>query len=200
MMVITKVVYNLMNKMAVRLNTPLKVIAINANGVWRQPYELSRQPQDLLIDVALFSGTHLKTHERVFVPNYHFYGTDCFPGRKRGTDVAVRERIPHVHADLLPLDSIKVTWVCILMGNSEVQLATVYKSPGHACNDAEIAEFLSFRHTHKSLLAADLNAKHPLWNSAISNHSGAKLLNLLHINVLNFIVTVSRSLRSCAKW
>jgi hypothetical protein len=43
----------------------------------------------------------------------------------------------------------------------------------------DITELLSFR--DKSLLAGDLNAKHLFWNSVVSNPSGAKLLNLLHI-------------------
>jgi hypothetical protein len=45
------------------------------------------------------------------------------------------------------------------IGNSEVLLAAVYKSPGHAWNDADIIELLSFR--HNLLLTGDLNAKHP---------------------------------------
>jgi hypothetical protein len=52
--------------MATRLHRPLKVIAFNGNGVWRQRYELSKQLQGLHIDVALFSETHLKLHERFF--------------------------------------------------------------------------------------------------------------------------------------
>jgi hypothetical protein len=36
---------------------------------------------------------------------------------------------------------------------------------------------------YKALLAGDLNAKHPFWNSVFSNPSGVKLLNLLHTNV-----------------
>jgi hypothetical protein len=36
--------------------------------------------------------------------------------------------------------------------------------------------------SHKSLLARDLNAKHPFWNSADYKYSGAKLLSLLLIN------------------
>jgi hypothetical protein len=43
-----------------------------------------------------------------------------------------------------------------------------------------ITEPLSFR--HKSLLAGDRNVKRPFWNSVVSNFSGVKLLNLLHIN------------------
>jgi hypothetical protein len=32
-------------------------------------------------------------------------------------------------------------------------------------------------------LAGDLYAKHPFWNSVVSNPSGTKLLNLLQINM-----------------
>jgi hypothetical protein len=58
--------------MAARFHKPLKVTVFNANGIWRQRYERSKQLQDLHIDVALLSETHLKTHARFFIPNYHF--------------------------------------------------------------------------------------------------------------------------------
>jgi hypothetical protein len=53
------------------------------------------------------------------------------------------------------------------IGNSDVLLATVFKSPGRALNDADTTELLSFR--QKSILAGYLNAKHPFWNSVNSN-------------------------------
>jgi hypothetical protein len=81
--------------MAARIHRPLKIMALNANGIWRKRYELSKQLQDLHIDVALFSETHLKPRERFHIPNYHFYRTDRFPGRKGGTAVAVRKGILH---------------------------------------------------------------------------------------------------------
>jgi hypothetical protein len=90
--------------------------------------------------VTLLSETHLKPHERFFIPNYHFYWTDRLPGRKGGTAVAVRKCIPHDLVALPPLVSIEATSVCIPIGNSEVLLAAVYKSPGHAWNDADITE------------------------------------------------------------
>jgi hypothetical protein len=68
--------------MATRIHRPLEVIAFNANDIWRRRCELSKQLQVLYIDVALLSETRLKAHERVFVPNYHFYRTDRFPRRK----------------------------------------------------------------------------------------------------------------------
>jgi hypothetical protein len=61
-----------------------------------------------------------------------------------------------------------------------VLLAAVYKSPGHAWNDVDIIELLSFR--RKPLLEGYPDAKHPFRNSVVSNPSSAKLLNLLHIN------------------
>jgi hypothetical protein len=47
--------------MATRVHRPLKVLAFNANGIWRQRYELSKQLQDLHAEVALFSETRLNT-------------------------------------------------------------------------------------------------------------------------------------------
>jgi hypothetical protein len=145
--------------MVARIHRPLKVIAFNANGNGRQRYELSKQLQDLHIDEALLSETHLKPLERFFIPNYYFYRTDRFPGKKGGTAVAVRKCIPHNHVDLPPLNSVEATGVCIPIGNSEVLLAAIYKPPGRAWSDADIIELLGIR--RKSILAGDLNAKHP---------------------------------------
>jgi hypothetical protein len=126
--------------------------------------------------VSLLSQTHLKPHESFFIPNYHFYRTDRFPGRKGGTAFAVRKGIPHSHVDLPPLVSVEATGVCIPVLNSEILLAAVYKSPGRAWSDADTRELLNLR--HKLVLAGDLNAKHPFWNSEVSNPSGEKLLEL----------------------
>ena len=80
--------------MATRVHRPLKVIAFNAHGISRQHHDFSKQLQDQKIDVALLSETHLKPHERFYIPNYSFYRTHRFPGRKGGTAVAIRKGIP----------------------------------------------------------------------------------------------------------
>jgi hypothetical protein len=110
----------------------------------KQRYELSKQLQDLHVDVALFSETHLKPHERFFILNYQFYRPDRHPGRKGGTAVAVRRGVPHSYVDLQHLASVEATGVCTPIGNSEILLASVYKSPGRAWSDADITELLSF--------------------------------------------------------
>jgi hypothetical protein len=95
----------------------------------------------------LCSQRHIKPHKRFSIPNYHFYRTDHLPGRKGETTVAVRKGIPHNHVHLPLFISIEAkTGVCKLIGNSEVLLAVVCNSPGHAWNDAKISELISFRH------------------------------------------------------
>jgi hypothetical protein len=87
---------------------------------------------------------------------------------------------PHNHVDLPRLVSVEVAEVCIPIGISEILLAAVYKSPGRAWSDANITELLNLR--RKSILAGDLKAKKPFWNSADSNPSGQKLLYLFDVN------------------
>ncbi|PNF42024.1 hypothetical protein B7P43_G12302 [Cryptotermes secundus] len=84
--------------------------------------------------------------------------------------------MPLNHVDLPPLISVEATGVCIPVGNSEVLLTAVYKSPGRAWSDPDITGLLSFR--RKSILAGDLNAKHQFWNSGVSNPSVLKLMDL----------------------
>jgi hypothetical protein len=89
--------------MATRVHKPLKIVPFNAKGIGRQRYELNKPMQDLHIDVALFSETYLKPHERFCIPNYNFYRIDHHPAIKGGTAVAFGKGTPHNHIDLPPL-------------------------------------------------------------------------------------------------
>jgi hypothetical protein len=73
---------------------------------------------------CLLSETHLKPHESFFIPNYHVYQMDRYPGRKSGTAITVRKGISHNHVDLPPLVSVEVTGVCIPLGNDVVLLGS----------------------------------------------------------------------------
>jgi hypothetical protein len=121
----------------------------------------------ICIYMWISSQTHLKLHERFSIPNYNFYRIDCHPGMKGGTAVAVRKGIPHSHVDLPPIISIEATGVCVPIGNSEILLAAVYRSPGRAWSDVNITELLSF--INKCILAGDLNAQYSSWDCEVSN-------------------------------
>jgi hypothetical protein len=98
---------------------------------------------------------------------------------KDGTAVAVKKDMPHTCVDLLPLLLVDAAEVCVPIGNTEMFLASVYKSPRKLWSDTDITELLRFR--NKSILAGDLNAEHPILNSKVSNPSGLKLLELFVI-------------------
>jgi hypothetical protein len=70
----------------------------------------------------------------------------------------------------------KATGVSIAIGHTEMLLASVYKSSLRAWRDADITELINLR--TKSILADDLNAKHPVWNNKVSNHSRLKIIDL----------------------
>jgi hypothetical protein len=74
-------------------------------------------------------------------PNYRISRTDRSPGRKGGTSISVRRGIPYNRVDLPPLVSVEATRACLPIGNSELLLAAVYKSPGRAWIHAYIIEF-----------------------------------------------------------
>jgi hypothetical protein len=59
-LIITKLYNTSWRKMAKTVHMPFKVIAFDANGIKCQRYELSKQLQDLHIDVAVFSETCLE--------------------------------------------------------------------------------------------------------------------------------------------
>jgi hypothetical protein len=65
---------------------------------------------------------------RFYIPNYDIYRTVGQDGQKGGTAIADKKGIPHRCGDLPPLLSVEGTGVCILIGNTGMLLAAVYKS------------------------------------------------------------------------
>jgi hypothetical protein len=66
----------------------------------------------------------------------------------------------HTCADLPLLLSLDATGIFMPIGNSEMFLPADYKSPLRLWSDTAITQLLGFR--NKSILADDLNAKHPV--------------------------------------
>jgi hypothetical protein len=114
---------------------PLEVIAINANDIWRQRHEFSKQLQDLHTDVALREISHIL--RVVLYSKYNLYRTDIFPGRKGGTALDDRRGIFHNHTNLSPLVSEETIRKCIPIDNSEGLFAAACKSATNIRNDAE---------------------------------------------------------------
>jgi hypothetical protein len=135
---VTTIVIKLMDVNGHKVHRSLKFVAFNENDIFAQRSELSKQLEAQRIDVAILSAeTHLKPHERFSVRNYHIHRTDCHPGLKGGTAIAVGKGILHTHVAPLPV-SIKATEICVSIGNKEILLAAVYKTPGPTWSDADV--------------------------------------------------------------
>jgi hypothetical protein len=105
-----------------------------------------------------------------------FIGLTAKTGIRAGMPLQLKTGISHTCADLPPLPSVEATGVCIPIENTEMFLAPVNKSLKRLWSDTDITKLLGFR--NKSILAGDLNAKHPVWYSKVSNPTGLKLLEL----------------------
>jgi hypothetical protein len=71
--------------MAVGIHRPLKVMEFNENGIFRQHYEVSKQLQDLYIDVALLSHTNQNSYERLLYSKLSLLSDWPLPGTISGT-------------------------------------------------------------------------------------------------------------------
>jgi hypothetical protein len=92
-----------------------------------------------------------------------------------GTATAVRKGNPHSHADLTPAH--------LLVILNCLQLFTYLQ-----CITGAIHMLQSFR--NKCILADNMNAKHPFWNSAVSNPSGQNLFQLYDVNDFEILVSL----------
>jgi hypothetical protein len=110
--VITKAVFR---TMPATVHRPLKIIAFNANGIGNQACNVRNQLQDLKIDMALFSETHLKHHMRFYIPQYDIYQTDHEDWHKGGAPITVKKGIPHTCIYLPPALSVEAAGVCRLV-------------------------------------------------------------------------------------
>jgi hypothetical protein len=75
--------------------------------------------------------------------------TETIANREETAELPLQsKKASYNHVDLPPLISVDVTRVCIPIGNKEILLAAVYKSPGSTWSDADIAKLLNLRHKY----------------------------------------------------
>jgi hypothetical protein len=106
------------------------------------------------------------------------YLSDRHSGLKGVTAVMVRKGIPLAHIRIIPVEA---TGIFLPIGNTEFLFAGLYKSFGRTWSDADVTEFVKFR--PKSSLTDNMNGSYLVWNSQVSNPSGAKLLELFEVMI-----------------
>ncbi|GJQ66521.1 hypothetical protein Trydic_g4508 [Trypoxylus dichotomus] len=122
---------------------------------WRNSYQL---------DAVLIGETHLRASNRLTLPNFRVYRTDREDARGRVTAILVKSTIEH-HADLaLDLINIEATAITVNLATGPVKVIADYKAPHRQLLEDDLSEIFDTRGA--VILAGDLTARHPSWNSS----------------------------------
>lgn len=157
----------------------LRIVAWNANGVSPRRSELKTFVAEYDADVVLLSETHLAPYSRFSLPAYTCYRQDRPHQPHRppsgGTAVLVHRRIAHRHLASPATSLVECCAVALDVGGSELRLVSAYLRPGRApaLSPGEWNALLA--HPLPTIVAGDLNAKHPSWNSRTANAYGRSL-------------------------
>lgn len=150
-----------------------RIIFWNTQGITHKCLELLQFVQEHKIDILLLNETHLSNRNYFKLPNFFsYYSNSPQWGNKHpagGTAILIHRRIVH-HRINITTNSINNTTIHINIGNSELRLSAVYKSPKTKIQTIDIDELLNTQ--ANTIIAGDLNAKHHSWNSRIINKAG----------------------------
>lgn len=110
--------------------------------------------------------------------NFHFYyiNTPRIMGKypSSGTAILVNRRLIHHHVYISKTSLTNIS-IHIHLGNSEIRLVSTYKIPNILLQTSDLDDHL----TIYTIIAGDLNAKNPSWNSRVFNTSGCILQRYL---------------------
>lgn len=153
-----------------RIPNSLEMAYWNANGLACKQNELREFAERYDLDVILVCETHLRAGDKPRLPNYRFYRNDRVGARGGGTAIFVRTSLDHYEDLMPPLEHLEATAIVVKTLSGSVRLVAAYNPPNRQLLEGDLTGVLD---TDKGVvLAGDLNAKHPSWNSRIANANG----------------------------
>ncbi|KAF0707143.1 Uncharacterized protein FWK35_00035132, partial [Aphis craccivora] len=172
---------------SIKMDEQLKILYWNCQGLGNKKSELLQFIQHHKIHVILLNETHLKSTSLLKLPNYHIYRNDrpTPPGQSGagGTAILIANKIAH-HAVPILTNTLENTTIHIQINNQETRLSAIYKRPANRLALSDIDSLLDT--DLPTILAGDLNAKHPFWNSRRTNSAGLLLQD--HMVNNNYII------------
>lgn len=146
----------------------------NANGIRSKTSELLALMEATKSRVALICETHLQPGHQLRLANHAVYRTDRPGGNAHGgTAVIVHNSLVHEEIELPKLHRLEATGVLLHTAKGLLRVIAVYSPPGWPIVELDVEALLDSR--QPTLVAGDLNAKHPDWNCQTTNPAGRKL-------------------------
>jgi len=161
------------------MNSTLKIMSWNANGLLQHQQELQAVLDTEKVDVCLISETHFTKQSFIKFRGYKVYHT-IHPANsaKGGSAVIIKETIHHYEETKYETEGIQATAVCIKARNYSIVLAGIYCPPKHQLKKYEYLEFLG--HLGKRfIVGGDFNAKNTHWGSRLTTTKGRELLRAI---------------------
>ncbi|GJQ67637.1 hypothetical protein Trydic_g8428 [Trypoxylus dichotomus] len=112
------------------------------------------------MDVLLIGETHLRASDRLSLRNFRVYRTDREGARGGGTAIMIKSSIDHYAGRELDLHNIDPTNTTVNLATGPIQLVAAYKAANKLMLESDLSEIFSTRRA--TILAGDLNAKHPI--------------------------------------
>ena len=168
----------------------LRLGFFNVNGMQGQRDELATFLRDNQLDILLLQETFLKPHHRdPKIANFQLVRNDRSRCHKGGTLIYYKKSLHCIPLVSPPLESLLEVSVCRLgmTGHQPITIVSAYFPPATGAEDQSllVRDLTSiFGMSDSVILAGDLNAKHPAWNSTITTPRGRVVFNLS--STLNF--------------
>ena len=155
------------------INHNIRLAFFNANGIKRQKLLFIQFLKEHNIDIALLSETFLKPNVTFKIRNYTVIRTDRTTGKKGGTAVIIKSCLPYQPINLPQLETLEATAIKLLTTKEPITIISVYKSPP---KELQLQDLRTLSQLNKHIIiAGDINAKNPLWNSTVPNDTGRRL-------------------------
>lgn len=148
----------------------LQVAFWNANGLFHKRLELQEFAERHGVDAILVNETHLRAAVDPKIANYILYRSDRQDRRGGGTAIYVKRTVEHHAVNVGELEHAEATAIEIVAGFGTIRLVAVYNPPNRALLESDMDTLLAT--TTPTVIAGDLNAKHPNWNSRRVNLNG----------------------------
>ncbi|XP_035224816.1 uncharacterized protein LOC118197417 [Stegodyphus dumicola] len=136
----------------------------------------------------LLNETHLKPNKKFKIANYSVYRKDRLHNIGEGTAIIAKNSIKHIEY-LLPDFNSTEACACLAYNNNHTPylIVSVHKPPQKILNTAEIEYICNLG--YPTIIAGDLNCKHPAWNSRFTNSNGIRLYNYMLNSAINIMAT-----------
>ena len=155
-------------------SSQLKILNWNANGILcrNRALELLQLLEEEGIGVACITETHLKPTQNLFIPNFVIHRKDRIHSGGGGVLILVHRT--YRHKAISTSSNCETIGVEISLERGPLRIISCYNPPQISNNFSDLVALLNSNFS--TIIAGDLNAKHPAWGCSSTNSNGRSLL------------------------